>query len=117
MKRGFVLMMVLVLSLMGNYHLHAGPRRAERPARFTSPAPPPPAKGITASEQVTRDEGEQLPHPEVTPEESERLLKRTEREDPQAVDNSPQSPLGLPRVPGRQTKIAPSPNDPTPPTL
>jgi hypothetical protein len=111
MHRESALMIAVMLVLGGCSQLFAGPRSPARPALSTRSAAPAPAPGTTTGEQVILHSGKLPPHPEVTPEESERLLQRTEREDPQGVDNNPPSPPGLPLIPGPETQVAPNPHD------
>src|SRR5262245_31006152 len=112
MHRGWLLVMIMPLVLISYCHLSAGARPTAGPSPSTGPAESTPAEGTIATGLVIPEKGEALPHPEVTPEESERLLQGTQRLDPKAVDNNPPSPPGLPPVPGRETKVAPSPVDP-----
>lgn len=111
MHREPALMIAVVLALGGFSQPLAGPRSPEWPAMSTRSAAPAPAPGTTTGEQVILHSGKLPPHPEVTPEERERLLQRTEREAPQGVDNNPPSPPGLPLIPGPETPVAPNPHD------
>lgn len=111
--RGLVIILVIGLALVGAWYVFAGPPRTQRPLSLTRSAAPSPAEGTTESGQAVPQKAEPPPQPEVTPEERERLLDRTQRLDPKAPpnDNLP-SPPGLPLTPGRETKIGPCPSDP-----
>lgn len=104
MKRTSVLMISLGLVLMGVIPSLASPAGIERPAPLPSDVRFLAQETVTSG-QLVPDKGELPPGPELTPEERERLLQRTQRVEPNAVDNHLRNPPGLPLVPGRETKI------------
>lgn len=71
----------------------------------TPSAAPSRAYGTTPRGEVVPQKGELPPHPEVTSEEHERLLRGTEIEDQNAVDNNAPSSPSLPPVSGPETNV------------
>ena len=96
MNTNAVFVMVLALLLVSCGQPLAPPTPLAAPSR---------AQGTTTRGEVVPQKGELPPHPEVTSEEHERLLRGTEVEDQNAVDNNPPGPPGIPPVPGPKTNV------------
>ncbi len=80
-----VFLVVVALVVLSCHQPLAGPRQStERSVPSTSSTAPAQAQETSTPGQVVPQKGELPPHPEVTPEESERLLKGTMRKVPDA---------------------------------